>query len=378
MSCSAPFFTGRVHAIPYNQLPLISPNLLLLSRSTVFNNGCENSIQIIGENVISRYFLATQFGKWFQWEQKKMRKNIQVFRVLSLIIFLSALLLSCVSIKQDNSTDSSTFLKRWTDFKTSLIRQEKSFQPFREFDEKQGDFVAVTYLSDTFVLKGLLNTKNVDHKQKKPVIVYLHGGFALNYNEMKKTSAFTEKGFIVFAPSYRGENGNPGFTEFFLGEVRDAKAAIDWIAKQDYADENNIYVFGWSVGGGISLNLSLHDDTPIQLGASSAGIYDYGLMKSWATDDDMILFPYDYTNAEENYFRLPLYILPQMVRPHHTYIGSDDGFGFVKKLMDNLYPNKDTLLTLTELKGGHVSTRDIAIDRFIVDIEQHQKILTNK
>ena len=243
------------------------------------------------------------------------------FKFESMKIFLFTLtvlgvLIGCSDREKAISKDS--YIERWENFETKLIKKEKSFQEYGEFEPKRGNIQAVIFESGSFELKGLLNTTNIDTLIKKPVIIYLHGGFALSYEEMEVTKPFTDAGYIVFAPTYRGENGNPGYFELFMGEVRDAKAAINWISSQRYTDKNNIYIFGWSVGGGISLNLSLHADIPVKLSGSSAGVYDYGLIKSWATEDDMIVFPYEYTNKEENYYRLPIYNLQNMVRSHFT------------------------------------------------------------
>ncbi len=266
-----------------------------------------------------------------------------------------------------------SYVEEWNDFETILIKKEKSFQNYDEFKEQEGDFELIHYESNGALLKALLNTKNIDSLNQSPVIVYLHGGFALGYNEVLQTQRFTDAGFIVFAPTYRGENGNAGNFELFMGEVGDAKAAINWISQQTYVDKERIYVFGWSVGGGIALNLSLHDDLPIQFSSSSAGIYDLGLIKSWATEDDMIKFPYDYKNEDENYFRLPLYNLDKMTRAHFTYIGSDDNYNFYQKLVDSLYAKKVTQMRLRKLLGNHVTSVPKAMRKFLNEIRKFEK-----
>lgn len=281
---------------------------------------------------------------------------------LFFVIVLS-LLYSCKKLREN------TYLERWNNFETQLINKEKSFQSYEKFDSINGVIRYVTFQSGSYTLKGLLNTKNIDSDTKKPAIIYLHGGFALSLKEMERTKQFTDAGFIVFAPSYRGENGNPGYFELFMGEVRDAKAAINWLSNQQYVDKDQIYTFGWSVGGGISLILSQHEDVPIKLGGSSAGVYDLDLIKSWATEDDMIIFPYDYKNEMENYYRLPIYTLDNMVRPHYTYIGKDDGYSFVQDLKDSLYPNINTKLQLIPLDGNHVSSLNLAVAAFLKKIQ---------
>ncbi len=282
--------------------------------------------------------------------------------------FLIGILLIHISCKQKHE---NSYVKKWNNFETKLIKTTKSFQDYEEFDSLRGDIQLITFKSEDYVLKGLLNLKNINSFSKKPVIVYLHGGFSLSYKEMDRTKIFTEAGYIVFAPTYRGENGNQGYFELFMGEVRDAKSAINWISNQKFIDKDNIYVFGWSVGGGISLNLSLHDDVPVKLGASSAGIYDFDLIKSWATEDDMIVFPYDYTNKNENYYRLPIYNLQNMTRSHITYIGKEDDYYFVESLRDSLYPENNTKLELKPLEGNHVSSLENAMRAFLIEIENY-------
>ena len=266
-----------------------------------------------------------------------------------------------------------SYVEEWNAFETTLIKKEKSFQNYHEFNAQEGDFKLIQYKSEGAQLKALINTKHIDSLIKKPVIVYLHGGFALRHNEVLNTKPFTDEGYIVFAPSYRGENGNAGNFELFLGEVRDAKAAINWIALQSFVDTDRIYVFGWSVGGGIALNLSLHDDIPVKLTASSAGLYDLDLLKAWATEDDMIIFPYDYTNETENYFRLPLYNLDKMAITHFTYIGKDDGYNNHQKLVDSLYTNKVIKMRLRRLLGNYVTSVPKAMRKFMNEIRKLEK-----
>jgi len=285
-----------------------------------------------------------------------------------IISILFGLFISCSNIKESDTENS--YLEEWEKFNTELIKEEKSFQKYEEFEKERKNIRLVKYQSDSLKLKGLLNIQNIDSLIRKPVMVYFHGGFALSYREMEITQVFTDAGFIVFAPTYRGENGNPGYFELFMGEVRDAKAAIHWISNLEFVDEENIYIFGWSVGGGIVLNLSLHDDIPVKLGGSSAGIYDHDLIRSWATEDDMIVFPYDYTNKCENYFRLPLYNLRNMIRPHFTYIGEEDDYDFIKDLKDSLYIGINMKMKLIKLEGNHVSSLPKATARFLAEVEK--------
>lgn len=285
--------------------------------------------------------------------------------LLRLCIIMLAMQVGPVASSPDEAQD---YVARWSAFQTALIREEKTFQQEPALAPIRDSYRRVYYPSQGMKLSAWLDTRNIEQSVRKPALVYLHGGFGLRYNELKVTQAFVDAGYIVLAPSWRGENNNPGYFECFMGEVRDAKAAINWLAQQDYVDSENIYVFGWSVGGGIALNLALHDDIPVKSSGSSAGIYDLGLIESWATEDDFIKFPYDHTDAEENYFRLPLYHLQDMVRSHYVYIGAEDDYDFVRNLYDELYPGGNTQLQLVELQGGHMSSLPIAIGNFLQQI----------
>lgn len=267
------------------------------------------------------------------------------------------------------ASGQTTYVEEWRSFKTDLVRKEKSFQKGDDLTKSKNGIVPVVYRSDGMKLRALLVKGPLEKGKRKPALVYLHGGFALSYGQMERVKLFTDAGFVVLAPSWRGENGNPGYFEAFFGEVRDAKAAIRWISKQDYVDPDRIYAFGWSVGGGIALNLSLHGDVPLKLTGSSAGLYDLDLIKAWATEDDYIKFPYDYRNERENYFRLPIYNLRQMVRPHITYIGKEDGYSQSKALVDGLYKGLETKFKLVEVPGDHMSSVAEAMRLFIKEIQ---------
>ena len=287
----------------------------------------------------------------------------------SLQLSLCVLIGSALPVTLSASLDG--YVERWSNFQTQLIRKEKSFQEGEALDAAEYPYERIEYVSDGMTLQALLDTRNIEPATRKPAVIYLHGGFALSSSELKVTQSFANAGFIVLAPSWRGENGNPGYFECFLGEVLDAKSAIRWLVNQDCVDRERIYVFGWSVGGGIALNLALHDDIPVRLSGSSAGLYDLDLIKSWATEDDFIRFPYDYQDEWENYYRLPLYHRQDIVRPHYSYIATDDDYALYREIYDELYPDNDTSLRLIELPGNHVDSVPQAVHEFIRLISDH-------
>jgi len=265
----------------------------------------------------------------------------------------------CKQIKQYNKS-----------YKTKLNKEVKAPQSFQTFDKVRNSIKLIEYQSDGRKLKALLDTTNIQKGAKKKAVVFLHGGFALGYQDVYDCKKFTDKDYILLAPSYRGENGNSGNYELLFGEVRDAKNAIKWLAKQDFVNKDSIYVFGHSIGGGLSLALTLHDDVPILTGGSCAGIYDIGTFEYWSKEDENQV-PFDLKNELESSLRLPVYFLKCMERQHFMYIGKDDYFKENKEFVEqNLYSGKNLLIEFAEVEGNHFSSLDNSIDAFIKQIEK--------
>jgi hypothetical protein len=264
-----------------------------------------------------------------------------------------------------SSVYSTTYTERWLSFETKLTKQVKSFQNSPPLKSMFGTFKRVEYQSSDLSLPAYIDTQLIEVGISKPAVVYLHGGFGLSESELRVVDAFTKNGYIVMVPTWRGENQNPGHFEVFMGEVGDARAAVQWLAAQPFVDAKQVSVFGWSVGGGIALNLAMLSDIPVRCSGSSAGIYDTNLINDWATNDDFIVFPYNHLNEKENYFRLPIYHLEDLPRPHRSWIGKDDGYEEIEKLIGGMRLNKNSLFQLVEVPGDHVDSLPLAIRDFI-------------
>ncbi len=294
-----------------------------------------------------------------------MSKNLPLF-------FAILISLICCSNPPatENGLSETEYFKEWKNFKTILTKKEKAPQPFEEFDSIQNGIKLIHYPSGNLKLKGLLNTKHVEKGKKKPAVVYLHGGFSLGYSDVLNCAPFTYAGFIVFAPSYRGENGNGGHFELFMGEVADAKAAIYWLVKQPFVKRDSIFVFGHSIGGAMSLHLSLHPDLPINKSGSSAGLYDIGSIEYWTEEEGWV--PYNIEDELENYFRLPVYALDNMVRPHLMYIGKEDDYEEIKDFVNDLYPILNhRKIQLIGINGDHFTSLKGAMELFVFEIENN-------
>ena len=80
---------------------------------------------------------------------------------------------------------------------------------------------------------------------------------------------FVNAGFAVFAPAWRGENGNPGFHELYYGEVDDAVAALEYLATRPDIDASRLFATGHSAGGTIAMLLA--EISPRLRGAMACG-----------------------------------------------------------------------------------------------------------
>ncbi|RKG95033.1 peptidase [Corallococcus carmarthensis] len=98
---------------------------------------------------------------------------------------------------------------------------------------------------------------------KRPAVVWIHGGFNWGLDDFawapsprsndQSARAFREAGLVLMLPSLRGSDDNPGASEYFLGEVDDVVAAIDFVAQRPDVDPARIYVAGHSTGGTMAL-----------------------------------------------------------------------------------------------------------------------------
>jgi hypothetical protein len=256
----------------------------------------------------------------------------------------------------------TVYLQAKAKFKTDLIKQGSAPQPSDELVDGKSHKV-ITYPSNGLNLKAILATEHIDTSKRKPVLVYLHGGFALGEGDLADCESFRKEGYIVLAPSYRGENGNDGIFELMYGEVDDAKAAVQWISKQKYVDTNQIYVFGHSIGGGISAMLALQKEVPMRLSGSCGGLYDRFV--GW---EDTV--PFNLQNPIETIMRTPLRHVKSMLYEHYAFLGTEDGNSSAVKKPE-LY--KGTKLHINYVPGDHFESLRPAIEKFLEIINQQKK-----
>jgi hypothetical protein len=183
---------------------------------------------------------------------------------------------------------------------------------------------------------------------RAPALVYLHGGFALARQDMLDVLEFLRAGFVVYAPAYRGENGNPGHYELFYGELEDARAAVRAAAADPRVDPAGLLVLGHSAGGVLASLLSLDGSLPALETASVGGIYTGQVF-------DFLVLPFRDAPAERR-VRLFLPHMTSMKKPHFACVGKDDSALDATRLGALTAKGRELPYEMATVEGDHESS----------------------
>lgn len=236
-------------------------------------------------------------------------------RSLMAVGLLLAVMVGCrPGVKSGTGDDLASARKG---FVTNLSIRGPAPQKYQD-EKPPAGVTEVTYTSGDLKLKGWLSTAAGDGT-KRPAVVYLHGGWAFASPDWQDAEPFANSGFVLFMPMLRGENGNPGTYESFLGEVDDAIAAGRFVASLPNVDSDNVFVAGHSVGGVLTCLVSMQP-SPYKAAAALDGYVD---MKAWAKASPKALVPYDRNDLREIRVRNPMAFARSIQCPLRLYAGKD-------------------------------------------------------
>jgi dienelactone hydrolase len=204
-------------------------------------------------------------------------------------------------------------------FQTKLLHQRSAPQ-WGKIERPPAGVREQAYVSGTLRLRAWVNGPSPDGR-RRPAVLFLHGGFAFGADDWEQTQPFRAAGFVVMAPTLRGENGLPGSYSMFYNEVEDVLAAAETLAQLNYVDSNRIYIAGHSVGGTLTM-LAAMTSNRFRAAASFSGSPDQGV---WARGQPELI-PFDPSDQREFQMRSPLAFPRSFKCPLRLYYGSQEFF----------------------------------------------------
>lgn len=168
---------------------------------------------------------------------------------------------------------------------------------------------------------------------KRPAIIWVTGG-DLSLGDVwspqtpdndQSAGVFRDAGLMVFYPSLRGLNGNPGRSEGFYGEVDDLVAAANWLKMQAGVDADRIYLGGHSSGGTLALLAA-------EFGGPWKGVFAFGPMADPAVYGDAIPLHIALDNVAALRLRQPYRWLHSITVPTYIIEGSGGNLSDLRDL----------------------------------------------
>jgi dipeptidyl aminopeptidase/acylaminoacyl peptidase len=134
----------------------------------------------------------------------------------------------------------------------------------------------VRYPSGDLMVTGWLFVHPFGEQDVEPCIVFNHGGVGgVTEGTRAKARWLAKQGFVVFAPSYRGEDDSEGEIEIARGEVDDVVNAVRELRRHPGIRPDRFVLMGTSHGALISV---LAAARPEMCGPVRAVVAAYGVM----------------------------------------------------------------------------------------------------
>lgn len=183
----------------------------------------------------------------------------------------------------------------------------------------------VHYPSAVGQISGYL-TRLPEDGVRYPAIIWISGGDTAigdfwspqPRDNDQSAAAFRNRGIIVFYPSLRGLNGNPGQIEGFFGELDDLVAATAWLKQQPGVDPNQVYLGGHSSGGTMVLLAS-------EYAHAWAGVFAFGPVTDPRVYGQIAPVPIAANDEEGARLRAPIHWLASIRQPTLVIEGSGRG-----------------------------------------------------
>lgn len=135
----------------------------------------------------------------------------------------------------------------------------------------------IVYASGGLKIAGFLYKPVATDGKKLPVVVYLRGGNA-DFGAMRPWTYdgfhdFLKTGYMVLSTQYRGGPGSEGADGYGGDDLDDVRALVPLARSLEYADAENIFLWGGSRGG-MQAYMLLRSGFPARAAALRAGSAD--------------------------------------------------------------------------------------------------------
>ncbi|MGV8125136.1 MAG: alpha/beta hydrolase family protein [Candidatus Xenobiia bacterium LiM19] len=128
------------------------------------------------------------------------------------------------------------------------------------------------YMSGSLKVKGLLFTP--ESEKRLPCIIFCHDGITgISHEHRMSSIRLAKAGYVVFSPSYRGEDGSEGTVEVAKGEVCDVLNALPILKGLETVDGDKIAVAGASHGALIAV-LAASRSSELKAVVAAYGVMD--------------------------------------------------------------------------------------------------------
>lgn len=208
-------------------------------------------------------------------------------------------------------------------FRSKLRRHGPAPQPVGEAPVLPASARDFAYRSDGLTLTGWVSREAFADPgaEKRPGVVFLHGGFGFDEGDWVSSAPYRKAGFVVMTPVLRGENGQPGDFSSFYDEVTDVLNATMVFRAMPGVDPDRLFVAGHSAGGTLAMLAAL-SALFFRAGASFSGSPD---QRAFFTDwPDGVSF--DESTEAEYSIRSPIAYATSFRCPFRLYFGSEESF----------------------------------------------------
>lgn len=161
--------------------------------------------------------------------------------------------------------------------KVTEIKKVFSKQEYDEAISARFETERLAYLSDGLKVTAYLYRPKAIGKTKFPVIVFNRGSYIRGDIAAELVPIFHRlaiQGFVVIAPLYRGSDGAKGKDEVGGGDLADLASIEPLIKSIEFADAQNIFLYGESRGG-MMVYQSLRDGFPANAAATYGAFSDF-------------------------------------------------------------------------------------------------------